>query len=58
MLKRFERDVVLFGANPKKLDKDLLIIQERLKKNTQGILKVIRVEGTEDGATVIHMTVD
>lgn len=58
MLKRFERDVVLFGANPKKMDKDLLIIQERLKKNTQGILRVIKVEGTEDGATVIHMTVD
>ena len=58
MLKRFERDVVLFGANPKQLDKDMLIIQERLKKNTHGILKVIRVEGTEDGATVIHMTVD
>ncbi len=58
MLKRFERDVVLFCANPQKMDKDLLIIQERLKKNTKGILKVIRVEGTEDGATVIHMTVD
>ena len=58
MIKRFEKDVVLFGANPKKMDKDLLIIQERLKKNTQGILRVIKVEGTEDGATVIHMTVD
>ena len=58
MLKRFERDVILFGANPKKMDKDLLIIQERLKKNTKGILKVIKVEGTEDGATIIHMTVD
>ena len=58
MLKRFERDIMLFGANPKKMDKDLLIIQERLKKNTHGILKVIRVEGTEDGATIIHMTVD
>ena len=58
MLKRFEKDVVLFGANPKSMDKDLLIIQERLKKNTQGILKVIKVEGTEDGATIIHMTVD
>ena len=58
MLKRYERDIVLFGANPAKMDKDLLIIQERLKKNTQGILKVIKVEGTEDGATIIHMTVD
>lgn len=58
MLKRFERDAILFGANPKKMDKDLLIIQERLKKNTKGILKVIKVEGTEDGATIIHMTVD
>jgi hypothetical protein len=58
MVKRFERDLILFGSNPKKIDKDLLIIQERLKKNTSGILKVIRVEGTEDGATVIHMTVD
>lgn len=60
MLKRFEKDIVLFGANPTKKDKDLLVIQERLKKvNTEkGILKVIKVEGTEDGATIIHMTVD
>ncbi len=58
MLKRYERDIILFGANTVKMDKDLLIIQERLKKNTQGILKVIKVEGTEDGATIIHMTVD
>ncbi|MBQ2594277.1 MAG: hypothetical protein II567_13485 [Candidatus Riflebacteria bacterium] len=58
MLKRFEREIVLFCGNPQKMDKDLLIIQERLKKNNQGILRVIKVEGTEDGATVIHMTVD
>ncbi len=58
MLKRYEKDIILLGYNYVKLDKDLLIIQERLKKNNQGILKVIRVEGTEDGATVIHMTVD
>ena len=58
LLKRFEKDVVLFSGNPAKMDKDLLIIQERLKKINQGILRVIRVEGTDDGATVIHMTVD
>ena len=58
MVKRFEREMILYGANPKKIDKDLLIIQERLKKNSEGILRVIKVEGTEDGATLIHMTVD
>lgn len=58
MVKRFTKEIVLFSGNPNKIDKDLLVIQERLKKNNQGILKVIRVEGTDDGATVIHMTVD
>lgn len=58
MVKRFNKEIVLFSGNPNKIDKDLLVIQERLKTNNQGILKVIRVEGTDDGATVIHMTVD
>ena len=45
--------------NPQKIDKDLFVIQERMKKNQQqGILKVIKVEGTDDGATIIHMSVD
>ena len=58
MVKRFERDLFLFGALPKNIDKDLLTIQELLKKNSEGIIRVIRVEGTPDGATIIHMTVD
>ena len=58
MVKRFEREFVLYGANPKKIDKDLLLIQERLKKNSEGILRVIKVEGTEDGTTLIHMRID
>lgn len=58
LVKRFEKELVLFGNNPNKMDKDLLIIQERLKKNSEGILRVIRVEGADDGATIIHMTVD
>ena len=58
MLKRFEKEIYLFGRNAAKIDKDLLIIQERLKKNSEGILRVIKVEGTEDGATIIHMRVD
>ena len=58
MIKRFSKELVLFTAKPTKMDKDLLIIQEHLKKDTSGMLKVIKVEGTEDGATIIHMTVD
>ena len=56
--KRFERDLRKFGHNTKLIDKDLLMLQERMKKARQGILKVIRVEGEGDGSTVIHLTVD
>jgi hypothetical protein len=58
MIKRFEIDLVRFGSNPLKLDKDLLMLQERFKKSRQGILKVLRVEGADDGSTLIHLTVD
>ena len=59
MVKRFEKEYILYGENPVKIDKDLFVIQERIKKNQQqGILKVIKVEGTDEGATIIHMTVD
>ncbi|GAB4269492.1 MAG: hypothetical protein Kow0029_05510 [Candidatus Rifleibacteriota bacterium] len=58
MVKRFEKELIIFGTNPAKLDKDLLMIQERFKKARQGILKVLRVEGADDGSTVIHLTVD
>jgi ribosomal protein L11 len=58
MIKRFEKNLVIFGANPRKLDKDLLLLQERFKKSRQGILKVLRVEGADDGSTIIHLSVD
>jgi hypothetical protein len=58
MVKRFEHELIMIGENFTRVDKDLLVLQERFKKDNTGILKVIRVEGTEDGATVIHMTVD
>ncbi len=58
MIKRFEKDLVVFGTNTKKVDKDLLMLQERFKTSRQGILKVLRVEGADDGATVIHLSVD
>ncbi|PKL48784.1 MAG: hypothetical protein CVV42_08250 [Candidatus Riflebacteria bacterium HGW-Riflebacteria-2] len=58
MLKRFEKDLIIFGANVSKSDKDLLMLQERFKKARQGILKVIRVEGGDDGGTVIHLSVE
>lgn len=58
MVKRFEIDIVMFGGNPKKLDKDLLVIQESLRKQRQNILKVLKVEGNDDGSTIIHMTID
>jgi predicted transcriptional regulator len=58
MIKRFEKDLVTFGTNTKKVDKDLLMLQERFKKSRQGILKVLRVEGGDDGGTVIHLSVD
>ena len=58
MVKRFEHELIIFGDNPKFVDKDLLMIQERMKKSRQGILKVLRVEGADDGATIIHLSVD
>ncbi|HOI91790.1 MAG TPA: hypothetical protein PLK28_14905 [Candidatus Rifleibacterium sp.] len=58
LIKRFEKDLIVFGTNTKKVDKDLLMLQERFKTSRQGILKVLRVEGADDGATVIHLSVD
>lgn len=58
MVQRFATDLVMFGANPKNYDKDLLMLQERFKTAKSGILKVIRVEGEGDGGTVIHLSVD
>jgi hypothetical protein len=58
MLKRYEKDLVTFGTNVKKVDKDLLTLQERFKQARQGILKVLRVEGGDDGGTVIHLSVE
>lgn len=58
MIKRFEKDLIMFGVNAKKVDKDLLLLQERFKKSRQGILKVLRVEGEDDGSTVIHLSVE
>lgn len=58
MIKRFEKDLITFGTNTRKVDKDLLMIQERFKTSRQGILKVLRVEGGDDGGTVIHLSVD
>ena len=58
MIKRFETELIMFGSTPNKLDKDLLMLQERFKKGRQGILKVLRVEGADDGSTLIHLTVD
>ncbi|MBU1108188.1 MAG: hypothetical protein KKB51_16065 [Candidatus Riflebacteria bacterium] len=58
MTKRFEKDLVTFGLNVKKVDKDLLTLQERFKKSREGILKVLRVEGGDDGGTIIHLSVE
>lgn len=58
MLKRYEKDLIIFGMNVTKSDKDLLMLQERFKKARQGILKVLRVEGGEDGDTIIHLSVE
>lgn len=58
MVKRFEKDMITFGTNTKKVDKDLLVLQEGFKKARQGILRVLRVEGGDDGGTVIHLSVD
>lgn len=58
MIKRFEKDLITFGTNTRKVDTDLLMLQERFKKARQGILKVLRVEGGDDGGTLIHLSVD
>ncbi len=58
MVQRFSTELVMFGRNPKNYDKDLLMLQERFKTAKAGILKVIRVEGVDDGSTVIHLSVD
>ena len=58
LIKRFEKDLIVFGTNTRKVDKDLLMLQEKFKTSRQGILKVLRVEGADDGATVIHLSVD
>ncbi|NLI78500.1 MAG: hypothetical protein GX442_18930 [Candidatus Riflebacteria bacterium] len=58
LVQRFGTELVMFGNNPTKIDKDLLQLQERIKNARQGILKVIKVEGIEDGGTVIHLGVD
>jgi hypothetical protein len=58
MINRFNVDLIRFGMNTKNVDKDLLMLQERFKVARQGILKVIKVEGVDDGGTVIHLGVD
>ncbi|MDD2999022.1 MAG: hypothetical protein EOM80_08050 [Erysipelotrichia bacterium] len=58
VIKRFEKDLTVFGTNTRKVDKDLLMLQERFKTSRQGILKVLRVEGGDDGGTIIHLSVD
>jgi hypothetical protein len=58
MVQRFQTELIMFGSNPNRVDKDLLQLQERIKNARQGILKVIKVEGVEDGGTVIHLGVD
>lgn len=58
MIKRFDKELIMFGHNVTKIDKDLLVLQERFKKARQGILRVLRVEGGDDGGTIIHLSVD
>lgn len=58
MIKRFESGLILHGSNPEAFDRDLLAIQESFREARQGILKVLRVEGADDGSTVIHLSVD
>lgn len=58
MVQRFSNELVMFGVNPKFYDKDLLMLQERFKTAKSGVLKVIKVEGQDDGGTVIHLSVD
>lgn len=58
MLAKYSKELTMFGENVKKDDKDLLMLQDRYKTAKSGILKVIKVEGVEDGGTVIHLSVD
>ncbi|MFZ2959271.1 MAG: hypothetical protein WA705_20485 [Candidatus Ozemobacteraceae bacterium] len=58
MTARFSKELTVYGEQVKKVDKDLLMLQERFKTAKSGVLKVIKVEGVEDGGTIIHLTVD
>ena len=58
MLAKFQKDFYMFGINCKKVDQDLLMFQEKIKTAKTGVLKVIKVEGTADGSTIIHLNVD
>lgn len=58
LVQRFNVEFIMYGLNPTKYDKDLLQLQERIKNARQGILKVIKVEGVEDGGTIIHLGVE
>jgi hypothetical protein len=55
---RYNKELLMYGKNMKKVDKDLLMLQEQLKKAKSGILRVIKVEGVHDGSTIIHLNVD
>jgi hypothetical protein len=58
MLAKYNKDFFMFGMNTKKVDQDLLMFQEKIKTAKTGVLKVIKVEGTADGSTIIHLNVD
>ncbi|MBI3038029.1 hypothetical protein HYY75_03105 [bacterium] len=58
MVNKFSKELTIYGQNVKKLDKNLLVLEDRLKTTKSGILKVIKVEGVDDGSTVIHLSVD
>lgn len=58
MTNRFAKELSMSGKNVKRVDKDLLMLQEQIKKAKAGILQVIKVEGTDDGGTVIHLNVE
>ncbi|MBF0409512.1 MAG: hypothetical protein HQM10_19385 [Candidatus Riflebacteria bacterium] len=58
MIMRFQTELVSYGENVKRIDKDLLMLQEQYKTAKSGVLKVIKVEGAEDGGTVVHLSVE
>lgn len=58
MVAKFSKELTMYGENIKRVDKDLLMLQDRYKTAKSGILKVIKVEGVDDGGTVIHLAVD